>query len=161
MMKKNLFLFAIALCAMPVWAESFSMEAYEELHNQCQRNNLDACVQFGIWTRDEMERPAEAVAPMQKACDGGNMKGCNVLGGLYLNEYSGLGMDDRRAKALYERACQGGYQNACTNLQNIDWKELAEQRKNDDEAHQQHLRQACVLENEAACQALRREMQKR
>ncbi len=159
-MKKKLFLFVLALCAMPVLAESFSMKAYEKLHRQCQRNNLDACVQFGIWTRDYMESPAEAVAPMQKACDGGNMKGCNVLGGLYLNEYSGLGMDDRQAKALYERACRGGYQNACTNLQNTDWEELAEQRKNDGEARRQRLHEACMLENVAACQALQREKQK-
>ena len=158
-MKKKLFLCALALCATPVLAESFSMEAYKKLAQQCQRNDLDACVQFGIWTRDDMERPAEAVAPMKKACDGGHMKGCNVLGGLYLNEYSGLGMDDSRAKALYERACRGGYQNACINLQNNDWEALAEQRKNNGEARRQRLRDACRLENAAAGQALRLEKQ--
>ena len=158
-MKKHFFLSMLALCTVPVFAESFNIEAYEKLYHQCQRNNLDACVQFGIWTRDDMERPALAVAPMKKACDGGNMRGCNVLGGLYINEYSGLGMDERRAKALYERACQGGYENACTNLQKNDWAELAEQRKNGGEARRERLRQACVAENEAACQALQLEMQ--
>ena len=90
------------------------------------------------------------------------MKGCNVLGNLYLDPYSGLGMDQKQAKALYEKACTGGYSNACTNLRGSK-EEKATTPAEDDNAKQtrlQSLYNSCMMENDAACAALQREMER-
>ncbi len=132
----------------------------EKLLQECQKDQLDSCVTLALWLRDVMEAPASAYEPLKKACDGGNMKGCNVLGNLYLDPYSGLGMDQKQAKALYEKACTGGYANACTNLRGL--KEEATTPAEDDNAKQarlQSLYNSCMMENDAACAALQREME--
>ena len=103
-------LFALLLGLLPAaYAEDYDDEAYQNLITQCTRNQLDSCVTLGIWTRDYLESPADAYLPLKKACDGKNMKGCNVLANLYLDPYSGLGMDYPKALELYRKACKGGY----------------------------------------------------
>lgn len=139
---------------------SFAESAKNNLHEQCNKKQLDECVNLAIYIRDDLESPVQAVDYAQYACDNGNLKGCNVLANLYLNEYSGLGMDFERAKALYQRACNGGYQNACTNLKNLD-KEAEEYRQSHSrETRLQKLQRSCVMENQFACEALQREMSK-
>lgn len=144
--------------------ETFTMEEYETHLKQCQQNNLESCVTFAIWTRDYMESPAEAYLPLKKACDGNHMKGCNVLANLYLNQYSGLGMDYDQAKSLYEKSCQGGYKNACDNLEELK-KEIKNQTiKKETKAEKQErlsqLYQSCMMENIEACSALEIEMRR-
>ncbi|HBO38492.1 MAG TPA: sel1 repeat family protein [Pasteurellaceae bacterium] len=139
-------------------SEDFDEKIYEQLYQKCQQNDLDSCVKFAIWTRDYLERPSLAFAPLKKACDGGHLKGCNVLGNLYLNKYSGLGMDYQKAKTLYEYSCKGGYQSACNNLENIkDEMASGKMIKLDMDA----LQNACIQENTAACDALQLEMMKK
>ena len=72
-------LFALLLGLPAAYAEDYDDEAYQNLITQCTRNQLDSCVTLGIWTRDYLESPADAYLPLKKACDGKNMKGCNVL----------------------------------------------------------------------------------
>ena len=162
-MKNVLALTLAALLLAPAHARDYTdldQKGAEKLLQECQKDQLDSCVTLALWLRDVMEAPASAYEPLKKACDGGNMKGCNVLGNLYLDPYSGLGMDQKQAKALYEKACTGGYTNACTNLRGL--KEEATTPAEDDNAKQarlQSLYNSCMMENDAACAALQREME--
>lgn len=164
-MKNILALTLAALLLAPAHARDHTdldEKSAEKLLQECEKDQLDSCVTLALWLRDVMEAPASAYEPLKKACDGGNMKGCNVLGNLYLDPYSGLGMDQKQAKALYEKACSGGYANACTNLRGLK-EEKATTPAEDDNAKQarlQSLYNSCMMENDAACAALQREMER-
>ena len=84
-MKKFLIAAAVLLPLFAHAEEAFDKNTYKRLAAECGKNNLESCVKFAIWTRDDLESPADAYAPLKKACDGGHMKGCNVLGNLYLD----------------------------------------------------------------------------
>ena len=156
-MKTLRLLFGLALVAtaFSVQAGDYSEKQHDKLIRECNRNNLESCVTAAIWTRDYLEAPANAYPFLKKACNGGNMRGCNVLGNLYLNPSSGLGMDYAAAVKLYERACKGGYENACTTK-----AEMAQGNTSDRDSRLNQLSESCALENEAACQALMMEMQR-
>lgn len=162
-MKNVLALTLAALLLAPAHAHAdIDQKDAEKLLQEYQKDQLDSCVNLALWLRDVMEEPASAYGPLKKACDGGNMKGCNVPGNLYLDPYSGLGMDKKQAKALYEKACTGGYTNACTNLRELK-EEMATAPEEDDNAKQarlQSLYNSCMMENDAACAAFQREMGK-
>ena len=51
----------------------------------------------------------------KKACDRGNMNGCNNLGFLYANG-NGVTQNFQIAKQLYKKACDGGSMDACNSL---------------------------------------------
>ena len=91
------------------------------------------------------------------------MKGCNVLANLYLDPYSGLGMDYPKALELYRKACKGGYDNACRNAKETE-EEMRNQTAEDRAAKRQErleaLQRSCMGENDAACRALQRELQR-
>ena len=162
MMKKIIAGLTVLLCLSSAHAGNgeVSRQQTEQWGARCQsEQHTDSCVQYGLWLRDIMESPASAVVPMRLACDGGNLKGCNILAGLYLNEYSGLGMDYRTAQTLYQRACRGGYRNACTNLESIDWRRLEAAAGSNASDRRRRLQQASRHEDEAACEALMREQQ--
>ena len=161
---KTSLLFALLLGLLPAaYAEDYDDEAYQNLITQCTRNQLDSCVTLGIWTRDYLESPTDAYLPLKKACDGKNMKGCNVLANLYLDPYSGLGMDYPKALELYRKACKGGYENACRNAKETE-EEMRNQTAEDRTAKRQErleaLQRSCMGENDAACRALQRELQR-
>jgi TPR repeat protein len=128
-------------------------DVLQDLTKSCQNKKLDKCVELAIYLRDDLESPSSAVDVAQKACDGGNMKGCNVLGKLYIDEYSGLGMNFTKAQELYTHACKGGYENACINLEDLKNKE----QEYDKQGRLEKLMRACSLENNSACEALQRE----
>jgi TPR repeat protein len=58
---------------------------------------------------------SQAAQLFQKACDGGERKGCNTLGLMYYNG-EGVPKDLNRAKDLYKRACDAGGSGGCLNL---------------------------------------------
>ena len=61
---------------------------------------------------------AEARQLFTKACDGGEMSGCNNLGYMY-DEALGVTQDYTRARQLYTKACDGGNDTACQTLENL------------------------------------------
>ena len=63
----------------------------------------------------KMMRYDQASPLLQKACDGGEMEGCAILGALY---YSGNGVaqDYAEAKSLYQKGCNGGVMEGCSGL---------------------------------------------
>jgi hypothetical protein len=63
----------------------------------------------------DSKRYEEARPLFQKACDGGNMDGCNSLGFLYL-EGHGLPKDYLQARLFFQKACDGGDMGGCNNV---------------------------------------------
>jgi TIR domain/Sel1 repeat len=61
------------------------------------------------------KRYAEANPLARKACAGGIMTGCNLLGLLYQNGW-GVERDYTQARSLYVEACNGGEVSGCGNL---------------------------------------------
>ncbi len=49
----------------------------------------------------------KAVKLYRKACNGGNVRGCNNLGNMY-DEGKGVPQDYDKAIKLYKKACNGG-----------------------------------------------------
>lgn len=58
---------------------------------------------------------SEAAAQFEKACDGGNPKGCFQLGALY-EKGDGVVQNRYKAVSLYTQACTGGEKHGCSNL---------------------------------------------
>jgi TPR repeat protein len=58
---------------------------------------------------------AEANVRYQKQCDEGIAVGCGLLGESLLRG-DGIGVDREKGKALLDRACKGGFEQACKNL---------------------------------------------
>jgi len=85
----------------------------------CERGRMSACANVGIAymlglggrARDEHQ----AATFFQRACDGGNLLGCNDLGMCYSGG-TGVPRDDVRAVEFYQRACKGGYLDGCDHL---------------------------------------------
>ena len=54
----------------------------------------------------------KAFESFKKACDGGNMRACFILGAMY--EYgNGVEKNEQKAAELYKKACDGGNMNGC------------------------------------------------
>ena len=56
----------------------------------------------------------------QKACDGGDILGCNNLGVSYENGEGGLAKDRKRARELFSEACRGGEEQGCQTLRRMN-----------------------------------------
>ncbi len=84
----------------------------------CDHGNANACnavagAYFDGFDASSQEAAATRAAPfLQRACDGGSLRGCANLGQLYANGL-GVATDRPRAAALLERACKGGIVAAC------------------------------------------------
>ncbi|ASK27350.1 SEL1-like repeat protein [Neisseria chenwenguii] len=155
-MKKFLTALAVLLPLDAPADGAFDEQAYNQAAQMCAQNDLESCVQYGIWTRDVLDNPESALAPLQKACDGGNMKGCNILANLYADGHTAAGKDYRRAEALYRRSCDGGYGNACINLKRLK-AEMPSEQQIEREQVLSSLQNDCAQEDMTACEALARE----
>jgi tetratricopeptide (TPR) repeat protein len=67
---------------------------------------------------DNQKRYEEARPLYQKACDGGEMAGCNALGVLY-EDGKGVAQDFAESLTLYQKACDGGEMSGCANLSGL------------------------------------------
>jgi hypothetical protein len=63
----------------------------------------------------EAKRYSEALPLAQRACNGGIMNGCNILGMIYGNGW-GVARNLALARSLYQTACTGGEVSGCGNL---------------------------------------------
>ena len=57
----------------------------------------------------------KAFESFKKACDGGNMRGCFILGAMY-ERGNGVEKNEQKAAELYKKACDGGNMVGCGNL---------------------------------------------
>ncbi len=76
------------------------------------KDDMAACVQAG---KDAYEGDADydkAKKYLKKACDGGEARGCELLGGLYLLG-KGVKKDEDKALELFEKACEGDDAHGC------------------------------------------------
>ena len=87
------------------------------LSKECERGDAKAC---GILAHREEQKgnsgnPQRTLDLLDRACGGGHMPSCNVLGGRYAMG-RGVPANPTRAAQLAQKACQGGIPDACGNL---------------------------------------------
>jgi hypothetical protein len=88
---------------------------------------MAACTAMGNWYLAHPFSASDGVPQeagyarvyFEKACNGGDMQGCNNLGRFYENGLGGVERDASYARTLYKQACDAGYSEACTNLRNL------------------------------------------
>jgi len=94
-------------------------EATAYLSPACDKGDLPACRQLGrvldkgLWDVPKDEK--RAVDLFEKACNGGELRGCSDLGVMYSHD-RGVAKDEKRAVDLFEKACAGGDMRGCANL---------------------------------------------
>lgn len=98
--------------------EIFALSAFRK---SCDLGFANGCVNQGRLNADATTLPPDralAVQAFDKGCTLGSMDGCNVLA-WHLEQGLGTSRDVARAAMLYTKACQGGFQRACTNGQRL------------------------------------------
>ncbi|MEL6336291.1 MAG: tetratricopeptide repeat protein [Pseudomonadota bacterium] len=112
----------------------------------CEGGLTEECVSRGAagWEI----RPAEAARLFRVACDGGNARGCTILGFLH---HQGLGMavDLAAAARLYRQGCDGGSALGCSGLGVLHEKGLG--MGADLAAAARLYRQGCEMGHEDVC----------
>lgn len=80
----------------------------------CEQGYLRACTDLGFFQSTELaEKPADpkkAMLAFEKACEGGEAKGCEAAGNLLRND------EPARARGLYAKACEAKLPAACDAL---------------------------------------------
>lgn len=96
--------------------ELYAAGAYAK---SCRMGFAEGCVSEGVLQADATtlsQDRALAVQAFDRGCTLGSLDGCNKLA-WHLEKGLGTNRDTARAATLYTRACQGGFQLACTNGQ--------------------------------------------
>jgi hypothetical protein len=99
--------------------ERLTKLAVELYRRQCDAADARACTGYGnmVWYGEGIAGDAVAGrAMLQRACDGGDLDGCERLGSIYANGERGTPTDRPRGVGLYRRACDGGLASACARL---------------------------------------------
>jgi TPR repeat protein len=97
----------------------------------------------------------EITWPLEQRCAGYDLGACNKLGDL-LAEFGQKDVlrDDRQhAATLYQRACQGGFAQACVNLGHL-YLDASTPQLRDPRAAKRWLTQACDFGRQDACTQL-------
>lgn len=100
----------------------------------------------GVEKKDE-KRAAELY---QKACDGGEMTGCNNLADMYLKGKGFDRVDNKRAAELFQKACDGGEMMGCSNLGGMYLNGIGVDRRDENRAIELY-KKACAMGNKDAC----------
>ena len=100
------------------------VRAAEFYQRACDGGVASGCYQFALLHDDGDGMPRDqalATESHRRACDGDYMIGCAALAMRY---YSGDEIAQNRslARELFQRACGGGRQEACEQLETLDWR---------------------------------------
>lgn len=91
----------------------------KECTEQCDKNNAPSCgILAAMHIRGAEGAPrddAKAATLLKKACDGGHIKSCSILG-MFTEQGRGVAKDPGAAATLYEKACSEGEAGACGGL---------------------------------------------
>lgn len=92
----------------------------ELLGRACEGGKASGCGYLGAALRDGLGGPADAAAGnryLERACDGGSVAFCSDLAAALAKGTGGLEVDIPRAAALFQKACDGGWQKGCENAE--------------------------------------------
>ncbi|MBI5477353.1 MAG: SEL1-like repeat protein [Deltaproteobacteria bacterium] len=99
--------------------DRLTAQALAHYRRDCDAAEPRACTGYGnmIWYGEGTARdPESGRAMLQRACDGGDLEGCERLGGIYSGGERGTALDRPRGVSLYRRACDGGLAVGCARL---------------------------------------------
>ncbi len=92
----------------------------ELLGRACEGGRATGCGYLGAALRDGLGGPADAAAAnryLERACEGGSVAFCSDLAAALVKGTGGLEVDIPRAAALFQTACEGGWQKGCENAE--------------------------------------------
>lgn len=92
----------------------------ELLGRACEGGRALGCGFLGAALRDGLGGPADAVAGnryLERACEGGSVAFCSDLAAALVTGAGGVEVDIPRAAALFQKACDGGWQKGCDNAE--------------------------------------------
>ncbi len=84
------------------------------LRHGCGQGSAEACYYLGALLLDTAN-PADALAPLNRACDDGMVLSCGLLGDMY-TEGVGVDKDLSRGVAKYQTACDAGEVKGCVKV---------------------------------------------
>ena len=96
-------------------------KAFDVYAKACALRTGVGCRNVGILHADAVTLPHDrtlAVAAFDKGCQFGDLSSCNKQA-WHLEQGLGTDRDVERARRLYAKACDGGFQLACTNARNL------------------------------------------
>jgi hypothetical protein len=94
-------------------------QALGHYRRDCDAADARACTGYGnmVWYGEGIDRDAQqGRTVLQRACDGGDLEGCERLGSIYASGERGTTPDQPRGVGLYRRACDGGLAAGCARL---------------------------------------------
>jgi len=111
---------AALMIANPEIEEDEARCAERLLDRSCEDGFVDGCVTLGLVYANGLEGverdPMFAAVLIERSCDRGSARGCGELALMY-DDGRAVPHDAVRARELYERACRGGYEEACAHVQ--------------------------------------------
>jgi len=119
------------------------------LQKHCNKEHASICKDLALM-KIALKKFSEAQKPLETACEGGNLEGCYYLA-WYYESGTGVFRDEKKAKPLYLKACEGGIGKSCAELG------LMLLREEDDEAAKQahkYLTKGCSADVAKACSGL-------
>jgi len=148
-MKKLLFFLAFFLLAGCATKNAQSANS-SEFAQICETGDAKACFLAGdeIYFRGKAGTKSQAFGYFQKACSGGIMPACGVLGRLYLLG-DGCEKDAKSALLNYEKACNAGISDACAGAGIVYFDEDIGLR--DDKMALSYFQKACQMDSSVGC----------
>lgn len=120
----------------------------------CDLGDAQSCTAAGLWTeRGEGGVPGQSLALFERACAGGHLRGCTLLGDRYARGSDGATRDRVKAYAYYRQGCRPPFDpEACRELGHAQVKGKLVPR--DRESGIRNLDRACYANEPVACRYL-------
>ena len=123
MFKTSLFTTIFVLITLTAYSFAVkpSLESLESLEKDCKNGITSKCVKAaqGILRTQRGEYGDNtAFEYFDRACEGGDMKGCDFLGRMYYSE-NHIVTSEKKSKASFKKACEGNYAIGCYHLGNF------------------------------------------
>lgn len=131
---------------------------------QCDRGHADSCLNLAISLMYEARTEADAQRIMvatDKACEGGNLSGCDASAFMYgkciTDSKPCVRRDLAKSRALYSKACDAGFGQSCARLANdIKWAKYGAITPDSAKTITELFDRGCNLGHHSACWDLSR-----
>lgn len=134
-------------------------EAVGHFQTACEAGHLGACSRWAyvLYNGNAFGMRSDATKAKllyRKACDGGEMASCTMLGIATVQGRGGAIGDAAAARPIFQKACEGGHMAGCANLAGMLWS--ADGGPQDRTRAVSYARKACAGESRFGCDLLKR-----
>jgi TPR repeat protein len=136
----------------PAASEAWYNRALTIYRNQCSNGKMSACTSLGDLMGFLNKDYVQKFALLSKACNGGDLRGCAFLGGMY-RDGQGVSKDNAQAVVHFRRACDGDNMAGCRYL--ADAYESGDGVAQDKPKAVELYRRACKAKDSTSCDKLK------